>query len=679
MTLLQGIAANQPGFTCKALVLKKRVIRTCITRFLLLFFLSPLAVFADNQPVNSEQIKTIPLANPATEVTPVQQEKLSEPVTVKTEAKKTIAVKKVYQDKALANVQAIVQTGAIHLALLKLSKQQPDYTPNQERWIRWERERITLLNIAEQYPLLVERVKNLPAGINLSFLYWAKTRQASAYLKLEEFENARQSLTEVIWGKHQHDSEFSNRWLPHWRRMIIHSYLNQGLFKDAHISITRFRQDYGEGDINDIILYARVLLMNNLANEALNVLAGHTRNPEAGMLHLLAQLRKDSRSPRKVLQASLRQMQGDWVKPELKTYLWSIVAEAAQRSDDKLSGIKAMEFVLADADNKNLPQGLFKLSVDDLWNAYVENAIKIGNRAQYLMGDDPAWLNAAEAFDITQPINARSLHAFLILRGQDKKIKAKSIQLFLASLSKNKNGKELVKQLFLHSSHFKSKQTIPLPVRHFLIDYALSETDIRLASELMATIQTSPEDADKFMWQLRRARVLVMGGKINEGADALIELLSQQKQMNVEDADRLMQVVFDLQTVNAHQQAYRVFEQVLLHVDDYKRQREIYYWMADSKKALQQYAEAAALYLESAVLPAKESMELSNVEPGLDPWGQTARYQAATALAKAGLTEDARVLYQKLLDVTREESRIRVIKHQLQQLWLMENQTVRQH
>ena len=676
MVLLQRKAANylNVGFrkyigfiSVNRLFIKKRVMLVCIARFcILVFLLSPMSATHAEQQSLTTNIKN---QNNLSSTSPDKSDS----------AKPELAKQKdkaAFIDKPLAYIQSIAQTGAIRLALLSLNEQQPSYAENSMRWLTWERERVTLLNLSGQNKVLVDRLNKLPGGLDNAFIYWAKTQQASAYLNLYEYSKVRETLSGLIWNSNQFDSEFSNRWLPHWRRIIINSYLNQGLMKDAHIAITRFRQDYGQGDISDIILYSRVLLMNNLVDEALDILSKYTSNPEAGMLHLLAQLRKNKRSPRKVLQAGLRQMQGEWVKPELKIYLWSIVAEAAQRSDDKLSGIKAMEFIFSDKNKQHLPKGLFKLNIDDLWDAYIENAIQIGNKAQYLMGDDPVWLNAAQAFDVTQAINARSLYAFLILRGQDKKIRQMAARLFLKSLTASKTENELANQLFLHSNRFKTKEETPIAVRHFLVDDALANSNIRLASELMSSIKKSPDGSDYFMWALRRARVLVMGGDIQESAKALIELLDSQKKISIPNIDKLMQVVFDLQTVKAHSQAYIVFEKVLLHVDDVKRQREIYYWMADSKKAQKQYAKAANLYLQSAMLPEKDNTEPSldpSLDSSLDPWGQTARYQAASNLAKAGLISDARALYTQLLEVTKDESRLKVLKHELQQLWLLEN------
>ena len=86
------------------------------------------------------------------------------------------------------------------------------------------------------------------------------------------------------------------------------------------------------------------------------------------------------------------------------------------------------------------------------------------------------------------------------------------------------------------------------------------------------------------------------------------------------------------------------------------------FWMADSLAAQGRHVEAARLYLKSAMLPDPHAM---------DPWAQTARYQAAEALAEAGLRDDARFVYEALLAVTAEPDRQAVLRRSIQQLWLM--------
>jgi len=178
----------------------------------------------------------------------------------------------------------------------------------------------------------------------------------------------------------------------------------------------------------------------------------------------------------------------------------------------------------------------------------------------------------------------------------------------------------------------------------------------------MATIKTAPDGVDVYQWQLRRARIFVLGGKPEEGSQSLKMLLENNTKLSRKQIDQFLQVVFDLQTVKEHEHAYKLFMTILPKIDDKNLQREIYYWMADSRKAQQDYALAAQLYLRSA-------MHAGN--NGLDPWGQTARYQMAEMLAKADLLQDAHTLFQHLLKVTKEPARRAVLKHELQKLWLL--------
>ena len=95
-------------------------------------------------------------------------------------------------------------------------------------------------------------------------------------------------------------------------------------------------------------------------------------------------------------------------------------------------------------------------------------------------------------------------------------------------------------------------------------------------------------------------------------------------------------------------------------------QRELLFWMAESKVALGKSGEAAELYLRSAY---------HGQPKGGDMWGQSARYHAAESLAKAGNLEDARTIYQELLRFTPDAKRRAIIERNLQQLWLRKQTT----
>ncbi|MEJ2397432.1 MAG: hypothetical protein P8Z67_04060, partial [Gammaproteobacteria bacterium] len=140
-------------------------------------------------------------------------------------------------------------------------------------------------------------------------------------------------------------------------------------------------------------------------------------------------------------------------------------------------------------------------------------------------------------------------------------------------------------------------------------------------------------------------------------------LLDATPKMEQVQVARFMQVIFDLQTAGENDAAYNLFAKVMKHTDDQKTRREIFYWMADSRRAQKRYINAAQLYLKSAMYPDPRNM---------DPWSQTAHYQAAVVLAKAGLYQDAQTLLRRLLKVTKNPERREALQRELQKMWAMQ-------
>ena len=562
----------------------------------------------------------------------------------------------------IEEVRTIAKSGAVSLALQSIDGHQKklDIKNDLNIWLDWERERLSIYQIGQRWQVLQQRVAAYEYELPDNFYFWAKQQQVDALLVLKQGQQARQILQHLIWSEKA--TEIQNRWLPLWQKRVIKSYLVDDETNDALLAAQRYYQDYRTNDIEDRLLRARILLINNREEEVVELLMKDTKHPEGGMLYLLAQLRSKERPPRKVLQSAYRQMRGKWASKKLKYMLWAVVAEAARRSNDRPSMANALEFVLAGHKNIELPSGLFNFTSDTLWNAYIDYAEYLGNKAQFLIGDDQQWLNAAIKAQKKEPVKARSLFAMVMLKGQNDDTRIRAAKGFLNLMHKRKRGAELVKKLFLKSEYFKTIQSIPAPIRYDLVEISLSRSNIELASTLMTTIKTAPSDVDKFQWQLRRARIFVLGGKAEEGSQALKELLDNNKKFTRKQIDHFLQVVFDLQTVKEHELAFQLFSAIFPKIDDVVLQRELYYWMADSRKAQENYAAAARLYLRSA-------MHAGN--NGLDPWGQTARYQVAEMLAKADLLQDAHALYQQLLDVTKEPARRAVLKHELQKLWLL--------
>ncbi|MCW8901962.1 MAG: hypothetical protein OQK75_00890 [Gammaproteobacteria bacterium] len=570
----------------------------------------------------------------------------------------------------IQEIQVIAKSGAVSLALQSIDEQQKtiDIQSNPANliaWIEWERERLSIYQQGQRWQALHQRIAAYDKALPDDFYFFAKQQQIDALLKLKQGQQARQILQDLIWTQEvssETGTEQQKKWLAVWQKRIIKSYLVENETSDALLAAQRYYQDYGHDTLDDRLLRARILLMNQREDEVVELLANDTKHPHGGMLYLLAQLRSGARPSQKVWQAARRQMRGKWASEELRYMLWAVAAEAARHSGDRPSTVNALEFVLAGNKKTELPSGLFDFTSDTLWNAYIDFALHFGNRAQFLIGNDQQWLNAAIKVQKQEPVKARSLFALVMIKGQNDESRLRAAKGFLSLMHKRKRGAELVIKLFLNSGYFKTLNTIPEPVRYDLVNIALSRSNIELASNLMATIKIAPADADSFQWQLRRARIFVLGGKSEKGSDSLKFILEKNKTLTREQIDQFLQVVFDLQTVKKHELAYQLFNAVLPKLSDVMLQREIYYWMADSRKALNDYPAAARLYLRSA---------LHAENNGLDPWGQTARYQVAEMLVKADLFDDAHSIYQQLLDGTKEPARRAVLKHELQKLLLL--------
>ncbi|HEY5789122.1 MAG TPA: hypothetical protein VIX81_00755, partial [Gammaproteobacteria bacterium] len=286
-----------------------------------------------------------------------------------------------------------------------------------------------------------------------------------------------------------------------------------------------------------------------------------------------------------------------------------------------------------------------------------------GNRAQLLVGQDAAWLELAGQLAAQDPLAARALHATLAQTSLRPETRQQAHDRFARLLAAEPRGAALLQRLYLDSPRFADLATVPEAVRHLLAERALADGDLRLASRLLAGLDAPPDTADGFAWRLRRVRVLVLGGDPARGALELGRLVEADPVATTAQFERVLQVVFDLQTVGEHAAAIALLERLGPLAADDRQRRELPFWVADSHRAAGRPLEAARAYLRSATL----------LDPfALDEWAQSARYQAAKSLAAAGLVADARNLLQMLLNATRDPGRRATLQRDLQQLWLLE-------
>ncbi len=560
-------------------------------------------------------------------------------------------------NQQLDSLKFISAAGAPFLTLKMLEQAQPEVDQDLYEWILWEQERYKILTEWKQWNKLLVRIESLPKDLPEQFLQQASSYQIRAYMELGQNNTARALLRERLWNV---DAGSSSEYKT-WRQLLIETYLNENHIDDARIAMLRFQQDFQQGDKDWILLRARVLMQAQRYDEAIDVLSNRIGWKSLAM-KLLAEYRNKQHTAQSIWDLSKKRIEDVKDDPEQLATYWSIAAIAAQ-DINPAQQVVALEARLSIKAEK--VDSLYKITPDQLWQAYFDYAQLVGNRSELLLGDDSSWLELALKVAKPTPVKSRSLLVFLMIESTQPEIRKQAATAFLKSLDVEKpENQQLLNNLFNHSDRFKQASSIPVEIRFQLVDQALKQANISEATRLMSDLHSVPTDTREFDWLLRQARVLLLGGKYEQGNQVLAELFGIYKEVNKQDTDRILQVLFDMQTIGQNEQAIGFFRRLMSLSIEPRQKREILFWMGDSFKGLEQYERAALLYLQSAMFIGPDAM---------DPWAQTARFSAAESLQKAGLVDDARRIYQSLLAITEEPARRSVLRHNIQQLWLIQN------
>ncbi len=557
--------------------------------------------------------------------------------------------------RSLDSIVELGNAGAPGLALRLLDAGQPGADGDLTAWFEWERARIALLVRWEQGDRALERLAQAPPGLPQAVRRWIGTQSAWIRLSLEQPAAARRDLRRLLWQ--QPDAGVSER--RAWRRMIVRTYLAEREYADATTAMRRYEQDYSDRQPDWRVLRARVLLSAGQETGVAELL-GEESTPEGEALRLLGALREGTMQPGELFELARKRAVAAEAGID-KARWWSLAASAGEAMASSGRVALALDQGVRFAGAFAREDDLFALRADALWMAYERFGRLVGNNLQLLLGNDAAWFEEAQKSLPKSPVRARSLLAVVAAHGADAQARDRAHGRIAAILAEEPGGFDLLKALYLQSSRFPDVSALAPDVRYRLADHALARSDIALATELLATLAAPPPGSDAFAWQLRRARVLVMGGRAAQGAEVLDAILGAPQPPSAAQLDQLMQVLFDLQAVGAHVQATALLQRMLELTLSAERRRELLFWLADSRKALGAHVEAAEGYLTSAALIAARAS---------DPWAQTARYNAAEALTEAGLVDDARRLYTSLLEITDDPKRAAVLRQKLQQLWL---------
>lgn len=551
----------------------------------------------------------------------------------------------------LQAVMDLARAGAHGLALQEMDARQPGFDTDPAGWIRWERERLYVLELRRDWEGVVARVRQAPADIPDSLAHEFITRRAEAELALGRVTDARQLLRRGLW-----EASAPPAVRQHWRRLLVRGYLQENAVTDAQAAMLRYQQDYADTSPEWYLLSGRVLLRGGRHAQALDLLRG-VEDARVRPYRWLARLHTEPDSAEAVAAEIDRTLaQAEKSDPLQQARLWSLRARISALRETYAEQVRALEAGLALGVATD--PVLFELNGEALWGAYLAWGEQLGNAEQLLIGQDERWYFAATEAMEDAPRRARALFALLALQGQTGEHRELAHEYLAKLVLAQPGGGNLLYGLYLDSSQFPRIADIPHVVRYLLVDVALDRQDLETAAALMQGL-AAPAAEQQFAWQLRRARVLVLTGEIAAGVGLLNDLLAGQAAWEAGAHDRFLQVVFDLQRLKEHERAIALLARIEPAGLALQGRRELLFWLGESHAALDQPRTAAVHFLRSAILADPYAM---------DPWAQTARYHAARALAEAGLRADAASLLEELLKVTRDGNRRAVLRHELQQL-----------
>ena len=574
--------------------------------------------------------------------------------------------------ESLAQMNELVELGVPSLALSLLEREQEKREQFTADWYAFEYRRILLLSALEQWQKIIERTRWLfdTADANKQITrkigLWFETQQVMANIQLKNSKLALDQLQNLLWGTEAAHRDPS---LPAvWRRLVIRIYLQMQKDDDARKALVKYERDYQTEatDIDWILLQAQVLLRTNRPQQAAVLLDKIVTDDAVDVeaLLLIAELQIDPKRAVEINQQMREKLDGQVLSRQAR-WAYSYVAYTASKVlADIPAQILNLESMLSLGIKTPVFDDSYQVTADDLWELYNKQGLILANDYGLLFGNDTQWQQLSNKLITDEAEKALELNAALVLQTGDFVTKQQQHKTIVEIIEKRKNGLELINQLYLHSNKVTDVNVLPDEVRYRLVDYALSEGDYSDAATIMKSLNEPPEGKTLFDWRMRKARVLILQGEYAQSENLIRKTFSEKPKITRQELDRYIQVVFDFQTVQQHQQAINLFD--LLYIDglDENLQREIYFWKAESYFLLEKYDLAALYYLESA---------RAVTGAGNDLWAQSARFKAGNALILAEIYDDAEKVYTELLIITDSETRKALINQNLQKIRLLKS------
>ncbi len=534
----------------------------------------------------------------------------------------------------LDEVRLLIDQGMLQLAYSSLQRERSTYE-NTDDWVEWESVYFNVARILNDWNGILTRSKEISETIPYEFYTELQMHAVYAGLHLGQIDVAKQRLRHLIW-----ELPYDQGKMIQWRELMVQCYLAEGAIDEARVAMSVYFRDYRPSAPEWEHRYARTLFVTGHPQEALSRIAA-LQTKESKLLVLYSDYLSGNRTPLQVIQAGL-ELESEFVnRPELELELWALVESAARDVNDLELQVTAIENGLSvDYDIEENASRIWvvePVTEQRLLETYAELAVSVGYDFNLVIGDDLRWFSLGQEFDITAPVIARAIFAFLAAQTSDPEIYKASV--FDMAENMNSSGLDhLMDSLFVRLKHF-DIAAVSSPIQTKLANRALRRKDYVTALGIMVSMDEPEDPGELVIHILRRARTAV-AVKEHEIAYQLIVRLIESLPSDVEQAtvDRIMHTIFDLQNSGIHEYSISLFTDLYEKTTDMQTQREILRWVSESLTAQFKHAEASEMLLRSARMGGKWN----------DNWGKSARLEAADQLVVSEFFDDARILYEGL-------------------------------
>ncbi len=555
----------------------------------------------------------------------------------------------------LLRVRTLIRANALELAERIMEKQGPPMLPNGN-WLNWERQLWALYRAKGEWQKLYERVKGIPPAFPSTIRLEAELEAAKSLVALGDGVRSRRVLRKLLISKgvSEHDKIAL-------RQQIIESYLSEQLLNEANIAASYFQQDYRSQQRDWLILNARISLQSGNPDEAVNLLAP-LDEPEARLLRTYARLKNGSLTSLQVLD-TVNQFRDQEAFSDIVKPVFSVMIEAARVASLDLESADLLEqyLVLNDSFNQPLNRALPQFLVEDLIQAYQRIARELANQSGYLTGEEDDWSEFAQLISLEQTEARRSVWSHIAQNSSTGLVRQLAIDNYVNALIDGERT-SLIHHIFGENKPMGELILSPTTGLR-LSNLAIEIGDIQLAANANANVSGPPPGMAFADWLIYTGRISIIAGHYEHGANQLEKWITGFDRLTPEQMDSVLQPIFDLQTVDQHELAISLLEQVNSRSPGGDYVREVAFWIAESYSATRQHIKAADFFLFSA-------MQKQN---GFDQWGESARFRAAEALTEGNFFSDARTLLEDLLKRAKEDVRKQSLTQKIQQLWLKQS------